>query len=53
LKQRLMKLDDAPKAHTDVESWLKLYLTEKYNLLEIEKDMLFGDTAEIYNYKET
>jgi hypothetical protein len=31
LKQRLMKLDEIPR-DADVETWLKLYLTEKYSL---------------------
>ena len=48
LKQRLMKLDEIPRTPIDIESWLKLYLTEKYNLFEIEKDTPFEDTAEIY-----
>ena len=50
LKQRLMKLDDMPRTPVDVEAWLKLYLTDKYNLFDIEreKESLFEDAAEIY-----
>lgn len=47
LKQRLMKLDETPRIPTDVETWLKLYLTEKYNLMEMENDRLFEDVAEL------
>ncbi len=47
LKQRLMKQDETPRANIDVETWLKLYLTEKYNLLEIEKAPLIGDSSEL------
>jgi hypothetical protein len=32
LKQRLMALDDTSKSNFDIESRLKTYLTEKYNL---------------------
>ncbi|MDO9104720.1 MAG: hypothetical protein Q7U57_07135 [Methylovulum sp.] len=47
LKQRLIKLDEAPRAHIDVETWLKLYLTEKYNLFEIDKELLYDPVAEL------
>lgn len=49
LKQRLMKLDETSRAQSDVESWLKLYLTEKYNLLDLNADALYEDTVEFYN----
>ncbi len=32
LKQRLTKLDEQQRTNLDVETWLKLYLTEKYHL---------------------
>jgi hypothetical protein len=35
LKQQLLKLDDVSKPPSDVEVWLKDYLTEKYNLLKV------------------
>lgn len=47
LKQRLMKQDETPRAAIDIETWLKLYLTEKYNLQEIEKEMLIGEDASV------
>jgi hypothetical protein len=47
LKQRLMKQDETPRAAIDVETWLKLYLTEKYNLQEMEKEMLIGEDASV------
>ncbi len=47
LKQRLMKQDETPRAAIDVETWLKLYLTEKYNLHEMEKEMLIGEDASV------
>lgn len=37
LKQRLMKLDETSRPPIDPESWLKAYLTEKYNLFETEE----------------
>jgi hypothetical protein len=42
LKQRLQKLDDTARNTIDVELWLNMYLTEKYNLLEtdVEKTAL-------------
>lgn len=43
LKQRLVKLDDPAKSQTDVETWLKDYLTEKYQLLDIERKTVFDD----------
>lgn len=43
LRQRLMKLDESPKNNTDVETWLKVYLTEKYNLSNIEKNTVYDD----------
>ncbi|PPD51144.1 MAG: hypothetical protein CTY16_00400 [Methylobacter sp.] len=43
LKQRLLKLDESPKNQTDVETWLKDYLTEKYHLLAVEKKTVFDD----------
>ncbi len=43
LKQRLMKQDETPRSAIDVETWLKLYLTEKYNLVEMEREMLIGE----------
>jgi len=46
LKQRLMRQDETPRANIDVETWLKLYLTEKYNLLEMKKNSLFADAPE-------
>lgn len=36
LKQRLMKLDETLRNHSDVETWLKDYLTEKYNLTTVK-----------------
>jgi hypothetical protein len=47
LKQRLMKQDETPRPPIDVETWLKLYLTEKYNLQEMEKEMLIGEDASV------
>jgi hypothetical protein len=47
LKQRLMKQDETPRPSIDVETWLKLYLTEKYNLHEMEKEMLIGEDASV------
>lgn len=32
LRQRLAKLDETPRDKMDVETWLQLYLTEKYHL---------------------
>lgn len=47
LKQRLMKLDDAPNSVPgDVEAWLKEYLTEKYNLLSPRPEPVFELAAE-------
>lgn len=43
LRQRLVKLDDAPKNQTDVETWLKDYLTEKYQLITIENRPIYDD----------
>ncbi len=43
LRQRLVKLDDAAKNQTDVETWLKDYLTEKYQLMAIENKRVFDD----------
>lgn len=43
LRQRLAKLGEAPKNQADVEAWLKDYLTEKYQLLSIERTTVFDD----------
>jgi hypothetical protein len=43
LKQRLVKLDESTRSQPDVETWLKDYLTEKYQLLSIEKKTVFDD----------
>ncbi|MCF7986788.1 MAG: hypothetical protein K9L60_04395 [Methylovulum sp.] len=49
LKQRLMKLDEsASSAPSDVEAWLKEYLTEKYNLLNPRVENTFELVAESY-----
>lgn len=32
LRQRLAKLDETARDKTDIETWLRLYLTEKYQL---------------------
>ncbi len=40
LKQRLMKLDENSRANRNaigVDEWLKEYLTEKYNLFDLQK----------------
>lgn len=42
LKQRLSKQDETPRGNIDVETWLRLYLTEKYHLDEIEPEILIG-----------
>ena len=53
LKQRLMKLDETPRANIDVETWLKLYLTDKYNLLEASPTAdAFKEAAEVYLYSD-
>ena len=50
LKQRLLKLDETARGQqTDVESWLKSYLTEKYNLLDVSHDTSYEDSIEVYN----
>jgi hypothetical protein len=42
VKQRLMKLDEASKNNSlDTEVWLKLYLAEKYSLLDTSLDAAF------------
>ena len=49
LKQRLMKLDESARsAPSDVEAWLKEYLTEKYNLLNPRVENAFELVAESY-----
>jgi len=45
LKQRLMKLDDTPRNNISVDEWLKDYLTEKYNLFDVQKNSLLEDPA--------
>ena len=40
LKQRLMKLDEISRPHSDPETWLKTYLIEKYSLFEIEEQIV-------------
>jgi len=36
LRQRLLKLSDTPRNNLSVEDWLKEYLTDKYNLFDLE-----------------
>lgn len=43
LRQRLIKLDRLPHHPTDVETWLRDYLTDKYHLLSLEKQTVFDD----------
>ena len=43
LRQRLMVLDDTSRNHIGIESWLRLYLTEKYNLPVMENDTISED----------
>ena len=51
LRQRLMKLDETPRAQIDVEIWLKFYLTEKYKLSDVTPvGDTFKDAAEVYLY---
>ncbi len=47
LKQRLMAQDATPRTKVDVETWLRLYLTEKYNLLESEKSTRIDASTEL------
>jgi hypothetical protein len=35
LRQRLAKIDETPRDKMDVEAWLRVYLTEKYQLTPI------------------
>jgi len=49
LKQRLVKVDDTPRGNLGVEEWLKEYLTEKYNLLNVEKNLLLDDYDNFHN----
>ncbi len=37
LEQRLMTLDETARPPIDLELWLKMYLSEKYNLLELKE----------------
>ena len=51
LRQRLMKLDETPRAQIDVEIWLKFYLTDKYKLSDNSAiNDPFKDAAEVYLY---
>ncbi len=43
LKQRLMKMDDAPRGNLSTEEWLKEYLNNKYNLSDASHNLAITD----------